>query len=61
MSATKTESFGFLPWVAILLGLIGVLFVYICAALVWSGTKAGWNCPYFRICHRTSANPQLPT
>ena len=34
MSATKTESFGFLPWVTILLGLIGVLFVYICAALV---------------------------
>jgi len=33
-SETKSESFGFLPWVAILLTVIVILFVYICAATI---------------------------
>jgi len=32
MSATKDESFGFLPWIAILATVIVVLLVYIFAA-----------------------------
>jgi hypothetical protein len=32
MSATKEESFGFLPWIIILVSVIAVLLVYIFAA-----------------------------
>ena len=34
MSATKEESFGFLPWIVILVSVIVVLLVYIFAARV---------------------------
>jgi hypothetical protein len=33
MSATKDESFGFLPWIAVLTTVIVVLLGYICAAI----------------------------
>ncbi len=32
MSTTRDESFGFLPWIAVLVTVIVVLIVYICAA-----------------------------
>jgi hypothetical protein len=34
MSATKDESFGFLPWIAVLVTVIAILLVYIFAARV---------------------------
>jgi hypothetical protein len=33
-SVTREESFGFLPWIVVLVSVIVVLFAYICAANV---------------------------